>query len=216
MKLPSTLYHLFFLLKDSFPQSNNYLVGGCVRDFLLGIDNPKDFDIVTDIGLDDLEERIILLQKHINISSHGVGKKYFVLNIKIRNDIYEVSNFRKDGISYDGRRPSSVEIGTIEEDAKRRDFTVNALYYDPNTEKIISPINSSISDVVNKKLKFIGDPMERIKEDYLRVFRFYRFMSEKGFSPDKKSLKACRTMFKNAIINTDSERIRLEIEKMYG
>lgn len=209
MNIPSKLGYLLYLLDSEFKGSTTRIVGGCVRDFLLG-KQPKDFDVATDIHIDGVHE--VLSRGGFQIDT--TGKQFLVLNASKDGEMYEISNFRKDGVSYDGRRPSSVEIGTLEEDAYRRDFTINALYYDNKTKSITAPIPTSLVDIGNRLLRFIGKPEDRIKEDYLRVFRFYRFISQKELSPEKKSLKACRTYFNEALDNTDGERIRNEIERM--
>lgn len=124
---------------------------------------------------------------------------------------YEVVEWEYE---HDGRRPTEVEIGTIHDDAMRRDFTINALYENPVTGEILDPTGKGLSDVKNRVLRFIGNPKDRIQEDYLRVFRFYRFLACKGLTPDIKSMKACRQYFNEAYENTTSERVRLELERM--
>ena len=185
-----------------------YLVGGCVRDMLLG-KTPKDFDIVTNISIYDLIP--VFEANNWKISCTGVAM--LVLNIYKRGNIFEIANYRKDSKTGDGRCPDFVEIGTIEDDAFRRDFTVNALYYNPWSGDILDPTGTGLKDLRNKILRFVGRPKERIVEDYLRIFRFYRFLA-KGFKADSKSLKACREMFNEAYSKTTPERIRMEIEKM--
>ena len=204
--MKKSLSHIFFLLSEHSDQ--NYLVGGCVRDGFMGIE-PHDYDIVTDIHMDKLRE--IFEGNGWKVKECGEG--FLVLNISKDKEQYEIANFRKEGIYLDGRRPSSVEIGTIEEDALRRDFHINALYENPRTGQILDPTGKGLYDIKNKILRFIGNPKDRIREDNLRIFRFYRFLT-KGFTPDPKSLKACRQFFDEAYENTTPERVRLEIEKM--
>lgn len=124
---------------------------------------------------------------------------------------YEVVEWEYE---HDGRKPSSVEIGNIYEDAVRRDFTINALYENPLTGEILDPTGKGLSDVKGRTLRFIGNPKDRIQEDYLRVFRFYRFLATKNLNPDVKSLKACRQFFDEAYKNTTPERVRLEMERL--
>lgn len=143
------------------------------------------------------------------------GEAFLVLNISKDGEQFEIANYRKEGIYLDDRRPSKVEIGTIEDDAQRRDFTINALYENPLTREIKDPTGQGLYDLMNREIRFIGNPKERIQEDYLRVFRFYRFIT-KGFTPEKNSLKACRNYFNEAYTSTTPERVRLEIEKMVG
>lgn len=202
-----------FLILDAHSK-NNYLVGGCVRDQLLGR-TPNDYDFVTDVSMD-------ILERDFAISGWKVaatGKAFLVISISKDGEQFEIANFRKDGVYLDGRRPSSVEIGTIEDDAKRRDFTINALYYRPGSRQpdgldvLIDPTGQGEADLNKKILRFIGKPEDRIKEDYLRVFRFYRFLA-KGWRPDPKSLVACRTLFNEAYEKTTPERVRAELEKL--
>lgn len=199
--------HIFYLL--SLHSKNNYLVGGCVRDGFLG-SSPKDFDMVTDVHMDISAP----LFEKAGFKVKECGEAFLVLNISKDGQQYEIANFRKEGVYLDGRRPSSVEVGTIEEDAVRRDFTINALYENPRSGEILDPTGRGLYDVKNKILRFIGKPEDRIKEDYLRVFRFYRFLATKNLVADPKSLKACRKLFNEAYINTTPERVRLEMERL--
>ena len=205
MNLNTNLLQIFMLLNNESP--NNYLVGGCVRDSLMGKD-PKDFDIVTDIHMDRVEQ--IFLENNWTVDA--VGRQFLVMFISKDEYTYEIANFRKERGFSDGRRPDSVEIGDLKSDATRRDFTVNSIYYNPLTDEYVDP-NNGLEDLKNRELKFIGKPKDRIREDYLRVFRFFRFLS-KGFKPNKKSLKACREMFNEAYQKTTPERVRNEIERM--
>lgn len=200
--------HIFYLLGQK--SENNYLVGGCVRDSFLGIE-PNDYDIVTDVPIDVSTP----LFEKAGYKVKECGEAFLVLNISKDGEQFEVANFRKEGIYLDGRRPTNVEIGTIEEDAVRRDFTINAVYENPLTGKILDPTHLGLQDIKNRNLRFIGKPKDRIQEDYLRVFRFYRFLT-KGFTGDRHSLRACRTYFDEAYENTTPERVRMEIEKMVG
>lgn len=203
----SKLKHIFHILSQF--SGNNYLVGGCVRDSFLGLPI-KDYDIVTDVHMDISSPEF---EKN-GFKVKECGEAFLVLNISKDGEQWEIANFRKDNVSLDGRRPTSVEIGTLNEDAHRRDFTINAIYEQPSTGEILDPTGKGLSDIKNKTLRFIGNPKERIKEDYLRVFRFYRFLATKNLSPDPKSLKACRGLFNEAYEKTTPERVRLELERL--
>lgn len=203
----SKLKHIFYILGQH--SKNNYLVGGCVRDGFLGKE-PKDFDIVTDVSMD--VSTPLFEANGFNVKE--CGEAFLVLNISKDGEQWEIANFRKEGIYLDGRRPTKVDIGTIEDDAFRRDFTVNALYENPVTGAILDPTGKGLSDIKNRTLRFIGNPKERIQEDYLRVFRFYRFVATKNLIADSKSMKACRQYFNEAYLNTTPERVRLELERM--
>lgn len=208
--VPNSLLQLFTIVHNVTP--NTYLVGGCVRDMLLSR-KPKDFDIVTDA---DIESLIPTLEKN-GWEVKGVGDAFlvYVVSKTIYETHYqfEIANFRKESTSSDGRRPDHVEVGTIEEDAARRDFTVNSIYYNPISD-VLHDFNGGIKHLLERKLKFIGKPKERIKEDYLRVFRCFRFASTLKFTIDDKSLRACRELWKEAYDNTTPERARMEIERM--
>jgi tRNA nucleotidyltransferase/poly(A) polymerase len=202
------LLQIFSILNSK--SESNYLVGGAVRDQLLGLD-PHDYDIVTDVPIS--VSKPLFIENGWKVKE--CGEAFLVLNISKSGHQFEIANFRKDGVTLDGRRPDSVEIGTIDEDAKRRDFTINALYQNPNTGEILDPTGKGIKDIEGRVLRFIGKAEDRIKEDNLRVFRYYRFLS-KGFTPERNSIKACRRYFNDVYLNTTPERVRLELEKMVG
>jgi poly(A) polymerase len=187
---------------------NNYVVGGATRDLLMG-KTPNDYDIVTDIPM----KRLIELFEDGGFEVSLTGVAHFVLNVHFSSYTVEVSNFRKDVVC-DGRH-AEVELGTIDDDAHRRDFTVNALYINTKTMELIDPTGMGMDDIKTRTLRFVGKPKDRIKEDYLRVIRFYRFVG-RGFTPDPKSLKACREMFNEAYTSVAAERVRVEIEKIVG
>lgn len=208
MKDDLLLLQLLMLLREWNPKT--YLVGGCVRDMLLG-KTPKDFDIVTTANIPVLHEDLRMFTPN-GWSVDYVGESFSVFIFSKNGRQFDVANFRRD-IGGDGRRPSSTIIGTLEEDAARRDFTVNSIYYEPFSGQFIDP-NGGIKDIQAKVLRFIGKPQERIKEDYLRVFRFYRFLAKLGFEGHPKSLRACREMFNEAYKNTTPERVRMEIERI--
>lgn len=204
--MPLQVNDILTTLYEESKQS--YLVGGCVRDSI-NLVASKDWDFVTDIPYDTIKE--VLLNKFPDMTFKETGKQFLVLNCILNDITYEVANFRKDGVYLDGRRPESVEIGTIEEDANRRDFTINAMYW--NYDGLKTPIYDSVSNIKNKVLKFIGNPHDRISEDALRVFRFYRFIKTKGLVPDKPSLQAVRSHFDLAM-KVSSHRVMMEIERI--
>lgn len=203
------LLQLFLTVHNS--SSNTWLVGGCVRDLLLG-EIPKDYDIVTDANVEALREELLSNGWAVN----AVGEHFLVYAVSKEHQQFEIANFRKEYGFSDGRRPDRVEMGTLEEDAVRRDFTVNSIYWNPISDEYKDP-NNGRKDLDRKILRFIGRPHDRIKEDYLRVFRFYRFLSKFrkiGMTADQKSLSACREIFREAYQKTNPERVRMEIERM--
>ena len=208
MNQEQLVLQIFLILNEV--SKNNYLVGGCVRDELIG-KTPHDYDIVTDVHMDISKP----LFEENGWKVKECGEAFLVLNISKGGYQFEIANFRKDGVYLDGRRPEKVEVGTIDEDAQRRDFTINAIYQNPLTGEVKDPTGHGLQDINTRTLRFIGKPEERIAEDKLRVFRFYRFL-KKGFYPERKSLKACRRLFNDAYVETTPERVRLELEKMTG
>jgi hypothetical protein len=185
------------------------IVGGFVRDSLCGIKN-KDIDFVTKTSYDDLEN--IFKNEGFSVKNHG--KHFLVLFVEKKGFSFEIANYRKDGTYIDGRRPEKVDIASCFEDANRRDFSINSLYWSLENEFILDFFDG-LSDINNRTLKFIGKPEDRIKEDYLRVMRGYRFIS-KGFTAEKKTLNAMRNNFNFMISSTSSERIKNELEKIIG
>lgn len=154
-----------------------YFVGGCVRDKILGIE-PKDYDIVTNATAKEVSKLF---------SSKIVGEAFEVSLVEMDGFQFEVATMRKDGDYSDGRHPDSIQLtSSIKEDLKRRDFTINAMAYDPIKDK---KINSKYEhDLVNKNLVFVGDAETRCKEDKLRILRLFRFMSKLGFSTSQETL----------------------------
>jgi len=190
-----------------------FIVGGAVRDSLSG-KIPNDWDLVTNIHVKELNE----IFKTAGFRTKETGVEHLVLNVYFGKYGVEISNFRKDKHT-DGRNCKPV-VGTMKEDALRRDFTVNSLYLNGHLETssfshkdLVDLTGFGIKDVLSKTLRFIGNPKDRIKEDYLRVWRAYRFIS-KGYTPTKTTLKAIREMYTEAHSKTTPERIRTEIEKM--
>jgi len=160
-----------------------YFVGGCVRDKIMGI-TPHDYDICTNATPEQLHN---IFSKFSNVSnnSENFGVTMPLISFIDENgntafEQIEIATFRKDKTS--GRHPIVSFTSDIEEDASRRDFTINALYEDINGN-IIDPTNQGIEDAKNKILRFVGSPRERINEDPLRLFRFVRFLATKGLKP---------------------------------
>ena len=211
---PLYLLEVFCILSGIFNDSSDkksYLVGGCVRDILLN-KNPKDFDVVTNIPI----ENVITEFSNNGWKVSEAGKQFLVCIISKNGNSIEIANFRNDLTYIDGRRPEGVEIGTIEEDANRRDTTINALYLDPYTSEILDPTNNGLLDLKNKIIRMNGKAEDRIKEDLLRIMRVYRFASVLKFEIDKKTLIACRKHFNEMMIKIPGERIKNEIEKIVG
>jgi len=189
------------------------LVGGSVRDIILDKE-PHDFDFCTDIPYCTIKNTL----EKLGYSTKEAGEHFLVLIASKNGNQYEIANYRKDiyNKNSDGRHPSNVEIGTITEDTLRRDFTINSLFYSTKNG-LQDPTGTGIRDILSKTLRFVGNPKDRIRQDYLRVFRFYRFINTLkpiGFKVHPQSLRDVRTMFNTAVQKTNPERIKNEIEKI--
>ena len=147
-----------------------YIVGGAVRDLLLQHKELSDIDLTTPLRVEQLKQIFDINQIKVN----DRALKYGSLTIRTQKRSLQITSFRKD-IQTFGRSANVAHIENIEEDAKRRDFTINAFYCSYNGE-IIDPLGN-LKDLNKKKLKFIGDPEKRITEDYLRILRFFRFVA---------------------------------------
>lgn len=180
-----------------------YWAGGCVRDMLLGI-KPKDFDIATSALPSDIKK---LLKKTIPI-----GEKYGVVIAEEGSHHFEVATFRSDSGYSDGRRPDAVLFTNAKEDALRRDFTINALFYDPTTDELFDYVGGQ-EDLKNKLVRFIGNPHERILEDHLRIIRAIRFKNTFNFQYHPETYKALGSHAKLSA-KVSGERVRDELNKM--
>lgn len=183
-----------------------YVVGGCVRDFLLGKES-KDYDIATDADPDE----ICQLFPH----SITVGKAFGVIKVPTESDppLLEIATFRQDMGYEDHRHPRRVAFSDAYQDAMRRDFTINALFYDPKTLKILDACGG-IEDLENKVIRAIGNPHERFGEDALRLLRAVRFQTRFGFSLHPDTAQAIRDKAR-LITKVSAERIRDELTLMW-
>lgn len=180
-----------------------FLAGGCVRDALLGL-VANDLDIATDATPDQIEE---LFTKTVN-----VGKSFGVMRVILEGADIEVATFRTDGDYKDGRRPDSVIFSSPEEDAKRRDFTINALFFDLQSEQVLDFVEGQ-KDLFNKIIKTVGDPRKRFQEDHLRLLRAARFAAQLDFIIEEQTLLAMSEMAP-VVKNVSGERLRDEMGKL--
>lgn len=156
-----------------------YLVGGCVRDLLLG-KKPKDFDVATDAHPEDV--------RALFRNSRLIGKRFQIVHVRFGREIVEVATFRaphtarthEENHSEGGMILSDNVFGTFEEDVFRRDFTMNALYYDPELD-VIHDLVQGVSDIESGRIRLIGDPDSRWREDPVRMLRAIRFRAKLGF-----------------------------------
>jgi len=179
------------------------LAGGCVRDILLGR-VPKDYDIATSAVPKEVQR--------VFPDSEAIGAAFGVILVKIPQGAYEIATFRKDGDYMDGRHPETVTFTSIEEDAHRRDFTVNALFFDPKTNDVIDYVGG-LKDLDLRILRCVGNPDERFREDYLRLLRAIRFSSQLDFKVAKETMDSI-CLNGNLIAKVSPERIRTEMERL--
>ena len=181
-----------------------YLVGGCVRDLLLGA-APKDFDVATDAP----PERIIDLFPN----SGRVGAHFGVMLVRDGSSQVEVATFRSDHNYEDGRRPASVQFETDPRaDVLRRDFTINGLMMDPETDSVLDYVGGR-ADLEQRVIRAIGDPDACFGEDHLRLLRAIRFAARLGFDLDHATFEAMRRHHAS-ILRVSAERVRDELVRI--
>jgi poly(A) polymerase len=180
-----------------------YLVGGCVRDMLMGL-KPKDYDVATDAEPDEVMR---VFEKTI-----PVGAKFGVVIVRYRLKSYEVATFREESGYADGRRPDRVRFSTPKADAMRRDFTVNGLFYDPIKNRYIDYVGGR-RDLEKGVIRAIGDPEQRFCEDKLRMLRAVRFASRFDFRIERKTAAAIKK-HADEINEVSRERIRDELSQI--
>src|SRR3954452_16217541 len=176
-----------------------YYAGGCVRDLLSG-KPPKDIDVATDA-------RPEVVQK-LFPRTYAVGAHFGVIVVLENEFQFEVATFRSDGAYLDGRHPVEVHFATAEEDAARRDFTVNGMFFDPEKDEVIDFVGGR-ADLERRLVRSIGNPAQRFAEDRLRMLRAVRFATVLGFKIDEKTWKAI-VASAATITEISSERIRDE------
>lgn len=182
-----------------------YIVGGCVRDAILGFE-PNDYDITTSASPNTIQE----IFKDFKCIETGI--EHGTVSVVIEDEIFEITTYRIEGEYKDHRRPDKVDFtDRLEEDLKRRDFTINAMAY--NEKKGLIDLFGGKEDLNNKIIKTVGNPYDRFNEDGLRMIRAIRFSSKLNFTIEKETLKAIYD--KSFIINNISlERITDEFTKI--
>jgi poly(A) polymerase len=181
-----------------------YFAGGCVRDLVRGL-APKDFDVATDAPPE-------VVQK-IFPHTYAVGAKFGVIVVVENGTNFEVATFRSDDAYVNGRRPVAVHFSSPEEDAKRRDFTINGMFLDPVANEVIDFVGGR-ADIEARLVRAIGDPAQRFTEDRLRMLRAVRFATALDYKIDNQTWDA---LVANAVsINEISaERIREELVRVF-
>lgn len=202
--LPTSVLKVFEVLEEHSKEV--FLVGGCVRDIYLNR-VPKDYDFASNAR----PKKLMEFFKDKGFKTIPTGIDYGTITVLIENDSFEITTFRADGDYSDGRRPSVVEFSrSIDEDLKRRDFTMNALAFNPRTGVIDN--HNGIKDLRNGIIRAVGDAETRLKEDFLRAFRAIRFANQLNMEIEK-SIE--RTIEQNLglVKNVSKERINEELSK---
>ena len=180
-----------------------YVVGGCVRDALLGRE-PNDWDITT--------SALPHMVKEIFPRTIDTGLKHGTVTVLIGRESFEVTTYRVDGVYEDGRHPKQVTFTpSLSEDLRRRDFTINAMAYDPGSGLV--DLFGGQEDLTDGVIRAVGDPVQRFTEDALRILRAFRFAAQLGYSIDPETLRAASSLSRN-LEKISSERIREELEKI--
>jgi tRNA nucleotidyltransferase/poly(A) polymerase len=204
----------------------SYLVGGCVRDILLG-KKPKDFDIATQATPHQVKAlihrsfiigrrfRIVVAkrnERNLSISNSGKTENLFPSSIeKTPEKEFQITTFRREPVVVDGVINENV-FGNPKEDALRRDFTINALFLDPTKAKIVDFVDG-LKDLQNRKLRIIGDPEVRFPEDSIRIFRALRFKTRSGLKFEEATWKTMKS-HSDELALAKRERVREEFLKI--
>lgn len=203
--MPSTLSDSARFIVQRLQEAGHtaLFAGGCVRDRLMGME-PHDYDIATDARPEVVQK---LFPRTVAVGAH-----FGVIVVLWNGFEFQVATFRNDGQYIDGRHPESVSFASPEEDAARRDFTVNGLFFDPIAERLIDYVGGQ-RDLAAKLLRAIGNPYDRFREDRLRMLRAARFATTLGFDLDPQTWRA---VCENAphIHEVSAERIREELMKI--
>jgi tRNA nucleotidyltransferase (CCA-adding enzyme) len=202
LRIPSEALKACKMLKAMGHQA--YLVGGCIRDTLMGLE-PKDWDIATDA----LPDQTMVMP----CTTVPIGIRFGTVTAIVDGMAMEITTFRRDSELSDGRRPDSVVFGcTIEEDLSRRDFTCNAIAYNPFDWTFTDPFRGCKA-IAEKQLVAVGDPRQRFAEDALRLMRAVRFSCTKGFVIDS-TLGYAMADCAHLVANVSKERIQDELMKI--
>ena len=182
-----------------------YLVGGSVRDTLLGL-TPTDYDFATPLSPNQIELRL----KQSGIKPYTAGKRFGTIGIKLNSTIAEITTFRHETYVANSRKPRVVFVDDLILDLKRRDFTINAMAKDGDT--FIDPFNGK-QDLNNHIIRSVGNPKERFTEDPLRMLRAARFASQLNFTIEEKTLIAIQILAP-LILHVSKERWIQEFDKI--
>jgi len=202
--IPEPIQKILNILRDAAGKPR--LVGGVVRDAIAGIKN-SDIDVVT--ILDPYTVSAVLTDKHVIVKDTGI--KYGTVTALLDGFHTQITTLRIDK-ECDGRHTNAEFTDDFELDALRRDFTINAMSYCP-FEKKLYDYTGGYDDLIAKKVIFIGEPTQRIAEDYLRILRFFRFSDRFAHNIDETSLRACINL-RDGLASLSKERILMEMQKI--
>ena len=203
IKLPKNVQFIIDQIYKSGYEA--FIVGGCVRDSILGL-NPNDYDVTTSAP----PSEILNIFKNFKLIDNGI--KHGTVGVIIDKEVYEITTYRLEGEYENNRRPKSVSFtSNLVEDLKRRDFTINAIAY--NDKMGIIDKFDGMTDIKNKIVKTVGEPDKKFNEDGLRLIRAIRFSSKLNFKIESNTL---HSIYKNANIikNISRERITDEFSKI--
>ena len=182
-----------------------YIVGGAVRDIVMGSTQIHDVDIATNMPMEEIK-------KNFKAYEYGGGERHGTLLVNRNGEIFELTQFRTEGTYTDGRRPDNVDfVKSFEEDSKRRDFTINAMGVD--VDGVVIDYHGGCEDISNKLLRTVGDASERFNEDALRMVRAVRIAAKLGFKIDSTVIDAIKK-YKQLLSSVSKERIRDELQKL--
>ena len=194
---------------------DSYLVGGCVRDLLLGLE-PKDFDVATSASPEQV--------RRVFRNARVIGRRFKIVHVRFGREVIEVATYRgapantqqdegSHRIGEEGRLLADNIYGTRDEDAMRRDLSVNALYYDPASDEVLD-YHDGLADIQQGLLRIIGDPAERYREDPVRMLRVIRFASKLGFEIEHSASNAI-DQHVDLLTNVPAARLFDEVLKLF-
>ncbi|GMT41044.1 MAG TPA: polynucleotide adenylyltransferase PcnB [Gammaproteobacteria bacterium] len=194
---------------------DSYLVGGCVRDMLLGLE-PKDFDVATNASPEQV--------RHAFRNGRIIGRRFKIVHVRFGREVIEVTTYRgapakthqderTHRVGEGGRLLADNIYGSLDEDAMRRDLTVNALYYNPATDEVLD-YHDGLADIKRGLLRVIGDPVERYREDPVRMLRVVRFASKLGFEIEPSASEAI-DQHASLLTNVPAARLFDEVLKLF-
>ena len=204
-KIEAHIIYIIRRLQDAGYET--YLVGGAIRDLMMERE-PKDYDISTAATPEEVRE--VFGRRSARI----IGKRFRLIHYYHGHDIIEISTFRQAPKPQpEDEAPRDNDYGTAEEDAWRRDFSVNAMFYDPTSDTVLDFTKNGLKDIKTKTVRVVGNPIERFEEDPVRMLRALKLVGQYGFTLEKKTAKALQSSLP-LITQCSHSRLSLELEKI--